>query len=124
MSFELRYNPFLKFARWIRSPDALADPLRARAIPLARNRLVSGLGLGADKASGRSHLLAAGCHAVDALRWCSGREPIEVSALHTRFTAGYEWPTSIIVNMALEGQALGHVTSSTDFMMPTRSSWS
>src|SRR2546430_11285877 len=46
--------------------------------------------------SGRSHLLAAGCHAVDALRWCSGLEPREVSALHTHFTDGYEWPTSIV----------------------------
>src|SRR6185503_12555231 len=66
----------------------------------------------------RSHLLAAGCHAVDALRWCSGHEPIEVSALHTHFTAGYEWPTSIVANMTMDGSALGHVTSSTDFMLP------
>src|SRR5262249_37077119 len=34
------------------------------------------------------------------------------------FTEGYEWPTSIIVNMTLERGALGHVTSSTDFMLP------
>ncbi|PYR21770.1 MAG: hypothetical protein DMF98_21550, partial [Acidobacteria bacterium] len=68
--------------------------------------------------SGRSHLLAAGCHAVDALRWCSGLEPIQVGAFHTHFTAGYEWPTSIVANMILEGEAIGHVTSSTDFMLP------
>ncbi len=68
--------------------------------------------------SGRSHLLAAGCHAVDALRWCSGLEPLAVSAFHTHFTDGYEWPTSIVANLQLEGGALGHVTSSTDFMMP------
>jgi predicted dehydrogenase len=68
--------------------------------------------------SGRSHLLAAGCHAVDALRWCSGREAIAVSALQTQFTEGYEWPTSIVANLALDGGALGHITSSTDFMMP------
>jgi predicted dehydrogenase len=68
--------------------------------------------------SGRSHLLAAGCHAVDALRWCTGLEVTEVSAYHTRFTPGYEWPTSIVVNARLTGNALGHVTSSTDFKMP------
>ena len=56
------------------------------------------------RASGRSHLLAAGCHAVDALRWCSGREVVEVSAFHTHFTEGYEWPTSILVNARLEGE--------------------
>jgi predicted dehydrogenase len=70
------------------------------------------------KESGRSHLLAAGCHAVDALRWCSGHEVVEVSAFHTHFTEGYEWPTSIVVNARLEGGALGHVTSSTDFKLP------
>jgi predicted dehydrogenase len=70
------------------------------------------------RASGRSHLLAAGCHAVDALRWCAGLEPLEVSAFHTHFTDGYEWPTSIVVNIKMENDALGHVTSSTDFMMP------
>ena len=70
------------------------------------------------RASGRSHLLAAGCHAVDALRWCSGREVVEVSAFHTHFTEGYEWPTSILVERAARGGALGHVTSSTDFMLP------
>jgi len=68
--------------------------------------------------SGRSHLLAAGCHAVDALRWFSGLEAVAVSALHTHFTKGYEWPTTIAANIAMEGKALGHVTSSTDFMLP------
>jgi predicted dehydrogenase len=43
---------------------------------------------------------------------------VEVSAFHTRFSAGYEWPTSIAVNLVLDDHALGHVTSSTDFMMP------
>ena len=55
---------------------------------------------------------------MDALRWCSGDEPVEVSAFHAPFTDGYEWPTSIIVNARLESGALGHVTSSTDFMLP------
>src|SRR5207245_1546513 len=64
------------------------------------------------------HLLAAGCHAVDALRWCSGLEAVEVSAYHTRFTKGYEWPTTIETNVKLGKGALGHVTSSTDFMLP------
>ena len=67
---------------------------------------------------GGSHLLAAGCHAVDALRWCTGLEALEVSAVQTHFTDGYEWPTSILVNARLEGGVLGHVTSSTDFMLP------
>src|SRR6266850_1032566 len=119
VSFELRYNPFLSFARWLRSAGWLGDIRFARTQYLSRvTDWYSGWSWVRTRASGRSHLLAAGCHAVDALRWCSGREPIEVSALQTQFTAGYEWPTSIMVNMKLEGSALGHVSSSTDFMLP------
>ena len=119
VSFELRYNPFLKFARWLRSAGWLGEIRFARTQYLSRvTDWYSGWAWVRTKESGRSHLLAAGCHAVDALRWCSGLEPMSVSAFHTRFTGGYEWPTSIVVNMTLEGRALGHVTSSTDFMLP------
>jgi len=119
VSFELRYNPFLKFARWLRVEGWLGEIRFARSQYLSRvTDWYSGWDWVRSRESGRSHLLAAGCHAVDALRWCSGREPVAVSAFHAHFTAGYEWPTSIVVNMTLEGSALGHVTSSTDFMMP------
>jgi predicted dehydrogenase len=119
VSFELRYNPFLKFARWLRETGWLGNIVFARTQYLSRvTDWYPGWEWVRTRESGRSHLLAAGCHAVDALRWCSGREAVEVSAFHTRVTPGYEWPTSIIVNARLEGGALGHVTSSTDFMLP------
>ena len=119
VSFELRYNPYLKVANWLREAGRLGRIRFARTQYLSRvTDWYGGWDWVRTRASGRSHLLAAGCHAVDALRWCSGLEPVEVSAFHTHFTAGYEWPTSIVVNLKLEGDALGHVTSSTDFMMP------
>jgi len=119
VSFELRYNPFLKFVRWLRAEGWLGDIRFARTQYLSRvTDWYSGWEWVRTRESGRSHLLAAGCHAVDALRWCSGLEPIEVSAFHAHFTAGYEWPTSIVANMRLERAALSHVTSSTDFMLP------
>jgi predicted dehydrogenase len=74
------------------------------------------------KKSGRSHLLAAGCHAVDALRWCTGLEASEVSAYHARFTRGYQYPTSIVVNLTMGrsrgSPVLAQLVSSTDFQMP------
>src|SRR5262249_35261452 len=119
VSFELRYNPFLKFARWLCAAGWLGAIRFARTQYLSHvTDWYSGWNWARTRESGRSHLLAAGCHAVDALRWCSGREPIAVSAFHTRFTEGYEYPTSIVANMTLDGSALGHVTSSTDFMLP------
>jgi len=119
VSFELHYNPYLKFARWLRAEGWLGDIRFARTQYLSRvTDWYAGWNWVRTRESGRSHLLAAGCHAVDALRFCSGLEPTAVSALHTHFTAGYEWPTTIIANMRLSGSALGHVSSSTDFMMP------
>jgi predicted dehydrogenase len=119
VSFELRYHPFLKLAHWLRESGRLGDIRFARTQYLSRvTDWYAGWDWVRTRESGRSHLLAAGCHAVDALRWCSGKEATSVSALHTHFTEGYEWPTSIAANLTLEGGALGHVTSSTDFMMP------
>lgn len=119
VSFELRFNPFLKFARWLRAEGWLGDLRFARTQYLSRvTDWYAGWNWVRTRESGRSHLLAAGCHAVDALRFCSGLEPTAVSALHTHFTSGYEWPTTIIANMTLSGSALGHVSSSTDFMLP------
>jgi predicted dehydrogenase len=119
VSFELRYNPFLKFARWLRTSGWLGEIRFARTQYLSHvTDWYSGWEWVRTREKGRSHLLAAGCHAVDALRWCSGLEAVEVSAFHTRITPGYEWPTSIIANLKLEGKALGHVTSSTDFKLP------
>ena len=119
VSLELRYNPFLKFVHWLRAEGWLGSIRFARTQYLSRvTDWYAGWNWVRTRESGRSHLLAAGCHAVDALRFCSGLEPTAVSALHTHFTDGYEWPTTIIANMTLSGPALGHVSSSTDFMMP------
>lgn len=119
VSFELHYNPYLRFVRWLRASGRLGKIRFARLQYLSRvTDSYAGWKWVRTRRSGRSHLLAAGCHAVDALRWCSGLEPVEVSAFHTRFTKGYQWPTTIVANLKLEGGALGHVTSSTDFMLP------
>jgi predicted dehydrogenase len=119
VSFELRYNPFLTFARWLRTSGWLGEIRFARTQYLSHvTDWYSGWEWVRTREKGRSHLLAAGCHAVDALRWCSGLEAVDVSAFHTRITPGYEWPTTIIANLKLQGNALGHVTSSTDFKLP------
>jgi predicted dehydrogenase len=126
VSFELRYNPYLRFVRWLRESGRLGRLHFARVQYLSRvTDWYSGWSWVRTRRSGRSHLLAAGCHAVDALRWCTGLEAAEVTAYHTRFTRGYEWPTTIAVNIRLrepgargEARVIGHVTSSTDFQMP------
>jgi len=119
VSFELHYNPYLRFVHWLRESGRLGRIRFARVQYLSRvTDWYAGWDWVRKRKTGGSHLLAAGCHAADALRWLSGLEPLEVSAFHTRFTKGYEWPTTIEVNVKLGKAALGHVTSSTDFMLP------
>jgi predicted dehydrogenase len=126
VSFELHYHPYLRLARWLRESGRLGRLHFARFQYLSRvTDWYSGWSWVRTSQSGRSHLLAAGCHAVDALRWCTGLEFDEVSAYHSRNTPGYQYPTSIVVNARLRAPArrsgaatLGQIVSSTDFQMP------
>jgi len=126
VSFELHYNPYLRFVKWLRETGRLGRIQFARIQYLSRvTDWYSGWSWVRTLKSGRSHLLAAGCHAVDALRWCTGLEATEVSAYHTTYTKGYQWPTTIAANIRLrepgrkgDARAIGHITSSTDFQMP------
>lgn len=126
VSFELHYNPYLRFARWLREAGWLGRLIFARFQYLSRvTDWYSGWSWVRTAKSGRSHLLAAGCHAVDALRWCTGLEVTAVSAFQSTITAGYQWPTSIVANLTLTpsgartGQpVLAQLTSSTDLQMP------
>jgi len=126
VSFELHYNPYLQFVHWMRTDGHLGRLHFARVQYLSRvTDWYSGWSWARTRPSGRSHLLAAGCHAVDALRWCTGLEATEVSAYDSTFTRGYQYPTTIAVNVRMrepgrrgDTRAIGHVTSSTDFQMP------
>ena len=119
VSFELRYNPWLRFIRWMRESGRLGRIHFARTNYLSRvTDWYSGWEWCRTVKGGGSHLLAAGCHAVDALRWATGLEVAEVSAYHMQVTPGYEWPTTIDVNVRFEGGALGHVTITTDLQIP------
>jgi len=126
VSFELHYNPYLRFAKWLREEGWLGKLIFARFQYLSRvTDWYSGWSWVRTTKSGRSHLLAAGCHAVDALRWCTGLEVTEVSSFASTITAGYQWPTSVIANLkmtpsgAKRGQpVLAQLVSSTDLQRP------
>jgi predicted dehydrogenase len=124
VSFELHYNPYLRFAKWLRESGWLGHLVFARFQYLSRvTDWYPGWAWVRTSKSGRSHLLAAGCHAVDALRWCTGLEVVEVSAFQTKVTPGYQWPTSIVANLTLDAgrrrpPVLAQLTSSTDLQLP------
>jgi predicted dehydrogenase len=124
VSFELHYNPYLRFAKWLRESGRLGRLVFARFQYLSRVLdWYPGWSWVRTKKSGRSHLLAAGCHAVDALRWCTGLEVRDVSAFQSKITPGYQWPTSIVANLTMvdarrRQPVLAQLVSSTDLQMP------
>jgi predicted dehydrogenase len=122
VSFELHYNPYLRFARWLRESGWLGDLRFARFQYLSRvtDWYPAGAGCGPAGAG------AATCWRPGATRstrcagapdW-SGRSVRLPHAVHH----GYEYPTSIVVNLKMGRSArkpvLGQVVSSTDFQMP------
>src|SRR4029453_3605955 len=73
VSFGRRYNPFLRFARWLGTEGWLGEIRFARTQYLSRvTDWYAGWDWVRTKDSGRSHLLAAGCPPVGALRSVSG----------------------------------------------------
>ena len=70
------------------------------------------------KDSGGSSFLAAGCHAVDALRYFMEREVVEVSAYEAGPRAGYEYSPTIVAAVKFEDGAIGKLSSSLDVVGP------
>ncbi|MEY2881160.1 MAG: hypothetical protein RLZZ15_3540 [Verrucomicrobiota bacterium] len=74
------------------------------------------------KESGGSALLSAGCHAMDALLFCMGREVESVTSLDTTSAnptfAQYEYPTTSVTLVRFAGGALGKCAAVIDCLQP------
>lgn len=72
---------------------------------------------------GRSSLLAAGCHALDALLFCMGEDVHVVSAYSThslnRDFARYEYPTTTVTILKFKDGRVGKVASVIDCLQPS-----
>ena len=65
-------------------------------------------------------MLAAGCHAVDAMRWFARSEATEVTAYQVQTENPIEYPGTIMANVKFEDGKLGRVISCFDARMPYR----
>jgi len=70
------------------------------------------------KEIGRSAMLSAGCHAVDALRWFSGEEVVEVSAFGNNARGEIEYDANVVAIMKFQSGAIGKTTALFDCKMP------
>jgi predicted dehydrogenase len=65
-----------------------------------------------------SVLLSAGCHAIDALRYLTGDEVVEVAAYSNKLNPDYEYDTNLVGILQMASGAIAKVSASFDVQCP------
>jgi predicted dehydrogenase len=68
--------------------------------------------------TGGSTMLLAGCHAVDAIRYLSGSEVVEVSAFANNVRGAYEYDANVVAILKFENGMIGKTSALLDSEMP------
>jgi predicted dehydrogenase len=119
VSFVLRWNPLLETLRSLVRDGAIGELLYAEV------DYWHGLGPSYTgwpwahtlKTGGSTNLLA-GCHALDALRWLSGREVVEVSAMANNKKGHYEYDANVLASMKLDDGTIAKSSTLLDAEIP------
>jgi len=70
------------------------------------------------KKTGGSTMLLAGCHAVDAIRWLSGDEVVEVTAYSNNTKGHFEYDANVVAVLKFKGGGIGKTSTLLDCEMP------
>ncbi len=119
VSFVLRWNPLLETIKSLMSDGAIGELLYVEV------DYWHGLGdwyggwewAHTVKTGGSTNLLA-GCHALDALRWLSGREVVEVSAMSNNKKGLYEYDANVVAIMKLDDGSIAKSSTLFDAEIP------
>jgi len=68
--------------------------------------------------TGGSAMLLGGCHAADAMRWLSGDEVVEVTAVANNQKGLFEYDANVVAIMKFAGGAIGKTSALFDCEMP------
>lgn len=127
VSFVLRWNPLFDVIKSLLDANAIGRPFYTEIdYQHGIGPWYGQYGWNRTKAEGGSSLLSAGIHAVDALRWFLGNEPVEVQAYSTNskntayYTDGYEYDPTIVTIMKFADGSIGKVASTIESMHPYR----
>ncbi len=103
VSFVLRWNPLLETLRSLRSSGAIGRLIYIEVDYWhGLGPAYTGWPWAHTVRTGGSANLLAGCHALDALRWLSGREVVEVSAMSNNAKGLYEYDANVVAVMKLD----------------------
>jgi UDP-N-acetyl-2-amino-2-deoxyglucuronate dehydrogenase len=75
-------------------------------------------GLHSKRKTGGSAMLLAGCHAVDAARWLSGDEVVEVTAVANNCKGLFEYEPNVVAVLKFRSGIIGKVSTLFDCEMP------
>lgn len=103
VSFVLRWNPLLESLRSLLAAGAIGELLYIEVDYWhGIGTWYSGWEWAHTIQTGGSATLLAGCHGLDALRFLSGREVVEVSAMSNNKKGLYEYDANVVATMKLD----------------------
>ena len=119
VSFVLRWNPLFENLKSLLAAEAIGELIYAEVDywhGLAE--WWTGWSWGHTLQSGRSTMLTGGCHAVDALRWFTGQEVVEVAAFANNKKGKFEYPANVVAILKFEDGTIGKTSALFDAEMP------
>jgi len=119
VSFVLRWNPLVQNLKALCSAHAIGDLFYLEANYWhGIGPWYSGWEWARSLSSGRSTMLLVGCHVIDALRYLSGEEIVEVSATSNNKLGLYEFDANVAAVLKFKNGAIGMVSALCDAQMP------
>jgi len=119
VSFVLRWVPLFDNIRSLLAAGAIGEPFYVEADywhGLAD--WWSGWEWARRKDSGGSTMLLGGCHAVDIIRWVTGDEVVEVSAMSNNKTQRMEFDANVVALLKFQSGMIGKTSALFDLQIP------
>jgi UDP-N-acetyl-2-amino-2-deoxyglucuronate dehydrogenase len=119
VSFVLRWNPLLENLKALLAAGAVGQMFYIGVDYWHRlGPAWSGWEWGRHRETAGSTMLLAGCHAVDAIRWLSGDEIVEVAAVANNVKNNFNFESNVVATLKFQGGAIGKTSTIFDAEIP------
>ena len=119
VSFVLRWNPLFENLKSLLAAGTIGRLFYVEVDYWhGLDRSWSGYGWGRTAEGSGSAMLLGGCHAVDALRWFTGREIVEVAAFANNVKGNFDYPTNVVAILKFADGTIGKTSALFDAELP------
>lgn len=117
--FVLRWNPAVEMIRSLVASGAIGQLVYAQVDYWHRMKPTHhAWDLHSRKQTGGSAMLLVGCHAVDTLRWLTGDEVVEVTAVSNNQRGFFEYPANVVAVLRFRSGIVGKTSVLLDCEVP------